>query len=277
MFAPKRMPPTQKWILRQHLYKKAIALLENEFSSIKIPFLLYKGAYLIEVGLARQIRSRNICDIDILVKPNDFARVVHYFEGRDNTVRYQNRWEFERTFDCKLGEHVYAVDIHRGINYDERFEINGDDIFSRAESLSEYKKTPCPEDALSLFICHLFVHFWKSFPKSTFDEIEALSTHPAFNWQRFWKILNQTGMRNFGRLIFSLYEDRVGIKLPGWNSPKIAGRKYYKAYLKIYFGLPESIRKLLLNGLYAKKPVQLALRKFRLVRKTKKLKLHWNQ
>jgi hypothetical protein len=219
-----QLTPAKQWTLQQIIYADALKEIDAHFSTLGVPYMPVKGAYLICSGLASQLRQREMKDIDILVGETSMRQVSNYFARLNKTVLQEYFTENYRPTETSLlyniDNTVIQLELHSSLNFPERFLLPERDLFSRALPANGYRRLPSPEDALLIFLCHLQSHMPFEFRASTFDEIGVLSSANGFDWDRFRSRCPSTGMEAFIYFILRAYarERRVLVPVPG-NHP----------------------------------------------------------
>jgi hypothetical protein len=172
-----------------------------------------KGAYLICAGLANQVRSRTMIDIDILVRESDFDAVISHFStvpgatiAEKSWPLYKKGWPFEVAFYYSFEGWTLNIDIHKLINLRQRFSLPPEMLFARGTKQG-LRTLPCPEDALAICLCHGFSHIANVFPDFVFDDITLL-TPTSLDWNKFWKIARSTGIEAFIYYILKIFEKK---------------------------------------------------------------------
>ena len=79
-------PVDTTWVFKQFIFEDVLRDLDDHFQHLKIDYMPIKGAYLICSGLAKQIKSRSMNDIDILVRERDFDGLPFPISDRFKTL-----------------------------------------------------------------------------------------------------------------------------------------------------------------------------------------------
>jgi hypothetical protein len=208
------------WVFKQFLYENVLRDLDNHFQRLRIEYMPIKGAYLICTGLARQITSRAMFDIDILVRDSDFDPVISHFSAipginiaEKSWPRYKKGWPFEVSFYYPFEGRTINIDIHKLINLRQRFSLPPSELFARGKKQGLWT-LPCAEDALAVCLCHCFAHVSHVFSWAVFDDI-ALIADASIDWDKFWKIAQSTGIMAFIYYILKMYgKERMTSTIP---------------------------------------------------------------
>jgi hypothetical protein len=258
------MTPLEKtWVFQQFLYAEVLCRLDKHFTGLKIGYMPIKGAYLIASGLAEKMPFRRMVDIDILLRPADFARASDYFKGQNNVRMVDNYWPFETSFYFQSGQTSVSIELHRQLNYPERFTLPAETLFSRSIRSKGMLVLPCPEDSLIIFLCHLFVHIGFELGDTAFDEIELLCTRNNFSWQKFREFSSPTGLEPFFYYILRLFEKRKKRGIMAGKPTPYAVLCARMIGMEEYNKMPGFLRRLLLEIPFARKPLSLIMKKYR--------------
>jgi hypothetical protein len=270
------MPPKPKldtdttWVFEQFLYEDALGDLDNHFQRLNIDYMPIKGAYLICAGLALQIPSRTMSDIDILVRESDFETVISHFRSIPNVSIADGSWpvnkkgsRFEVTFYMPYNDHMVMVDVHNFINLRQRFILPPEQLFSRGRK-QERRILPSTEDALAICLCHGFSHVAHVFSDALFDDV-TLFVKVSVDWARFWDVAESTGIAAFMYYVLKKLE-RKG-KIPPVPATKKTIKFIYADILRVLVGdhdhgvMPALIRRLCIELPFCRDPVGLFLNK----------------
>jgi hypothetical protein len=259
------------WVFKQFLFEEVLRDLDDHFQHLNIDYMPIKGAYLICAGLARQIRSRTMVDIDILVRENDFNTVISHFRSIPDVSIAEGSWpvnkkgwQFEVAFYYPFGERTFNIDIHKLVNLRQRFILAPELLFSRGLQQG-HRTLPCAEDALIICLCHGLSHAGHVFSDALFDDVEFLA-NPLIDWARFWEIASSTGAASFMYYVLRKYEKKE--KIPLIPFPKKTLKFTYADILLLLEGdrdlgkLPSILRRLLLELPFSRNPTGLFLNKY---------------
>ena len=266
---PATVPDTE-WVFRQFLYEDALRDLDDRFRRLNIEYMPIKGAYLLCAGLAKQIRSRPMFDIDILVRERDFDAVISNFSkipgiavAEKSWPLYKKGWPFEVAFYYPFEGRTLNIDIHKLINLKERFSLPPDELFGRGIKQG-YGALPCAEDALAICLCHAFSHVSHIFSDTVFDDI-ALLTRTSLEWDKFWTIARSTGIEAFVYYALRMCEKKR--KVSAIPFPKKTLRAAYADLLILATGhldlvrLPHLFRRVFFELPLCRDPIGLVLDK----------------
>lgn len=216
-----------------------------------------KGAYLIASDLASGLASRKMKDIDILVKKEDFPKVVNYFGSLEETQLIPGYFDYEQPFIYHCFNRKIYLEIKYQICPSARFHLRAKDLFYRGVNKNSNCVFPSPEDAMLIHICHYIHHIYKDFDISFFEEIALLEGQKEFSWKEFWIRAEKTGIKSFIWLMISFYSKNYQKKTdsPDWGNPYT--RTLLKFSLQWYAALNPSIRRIILEIPFIRKPLWL--------------------
>jgi len=258
------------WVFKQFLYEDVLRDLDDHFQRLNIDYMPIKGAYLICAGLAQRIRSRTMVDIDILVREGDFNAVISHFSTIPNAAvlkkswpLYKKGWPFEVAFYYSFRGQTINVDIHKLLNFRQRFLLPPEMLFMRGTKQG-HRTLPCAEDALAICLCHGFSHIGQVFSDALFDDV-ALLANASIDWAKFGEIAVSTGAAAFMYHILRNYEKKV--KIPPIRVFKKTLKFTYADILFMLAGthelgfLPAILRRLFVEIPLCRDPVGLILDK----------------
>ncbi len=262
------LTPLQQWAVAQLVYEDVLCELDKEFTHLQIPYMPIKGAYLIATGLGERLYERRMADIDILIPPVHFEKALSYFRAHPRTSilpgswpKNPKGWAFEFSFTYRYQRNDIVIDIHKSLNYPERFAYKTQDIFSRAHANGVLCKIPSREDALLVTICHRLVHIGMGVPDDFFRETKLLTQQSDFSWSRFWDIASDSGIMPFVYYIFRLCQKRYPL------SPHYPRSFIYPELLMRVPHIPlcskyrDIIRRIFLELPFSHKPARLVIKK----------------
>jgi hypothetical protein len=199
------------WVFKQFLFEEVLRDLDDHFQHLNIDYMPIKGAYLICAGLARQIGSRTMSDVDILVRERDFDAVVSHFRSIPNARIAEGSWPinkkgwpFEVTFLVPYKGRIFNIDFHKLVNLCQRFILPTEHLFARGMHRG-HRTLPCVEDALIICLCHGFSHSGHVFSDAVFKDV-VLLTNASIKWERFWNIGESTGIAAFMYYVLKKFE-----------------------------------------------------------------------
>lgn len=254
------------WAGRQLLYQEALNLLISYLTEIDVPFLPVKGAYLIQSGKAALLKNREMKDIDIIVRQEDYTKVISFLLKQKQAKQLGGYWYFEEEIAINCLSLWVQIDIHYLLNFPSRFYISTDELFQRSLGDSKIYRMLSPEDALLCTICHSLVHFAHDNKELPFDDITVMIQDKDFYWHRFWDLAKKTGVKNFIAYVITLCKIKRNITIP--NLPKLSfyTRMLLKIPLSSIYKLPLIARRLLLEIPFVRNPFFLlferSIRKF---------------
>jgi hypothetical protein len=253
----------KRWVLRQAVYGRLLERIDGLFGRHAVAYMPIKGAWLICSGLAERLSERAMDDIDLLVRPDDFDRAAALVAASSEATEVHSSWPFEREFMWRAAGFTMHVEIHRAINYDERFRLTADELFERAGERRGQRLLPTAEDALAILICHKLVHVVASFDQRGIEEIVLLVTCPDFRWERFWQIADSAGVRSFATLVLRYVALETGISVPfGTQRMPYVDLLVRLVPWRRYDTLPRLCRRMLLEAPFVRDPVGLLVQRF---------------
>jgi hypothetical protein len=257
----------KNWKLRRFIFMELLNDLEVHFSMLKMRYMPVKGAYLIISGIAEKIEYRRMADIDILIDEECMKNATDYFFKLPNVTpkaHYATHYTpHETQFLYKIGNFKALIELHTHINCPERFSMNVSETFERGYKLTSFKILPCPEDALIIYISHLFTSFFIFTEEPDFNEITLIITHCKFNWQKFWDISYTTGIDGFIFLILKMYQNNY-VPVPFFPREHLYSRLQAIIISKTGFvPLPLWYKRLFCELPYLKNPLYLTKRKLK--------------
>jgi len=265
-------PTDTDWVFKQFLYEDVLRDLDNHFQRLNIDYMPIKGAYLICAGLAQQLKTRTMFDIDLLVREKDFDAVISYFTNLPGVAIvekswpiYKKGWPFEVSMYYPFEGRTINIDIHKLINLRQRFLLPPEALFARGSKQGLRRTLPCAEDALAICLCHGFSHIAHVFSKHVFDDIAAL-TSASVNWIIFREIAESTGISAFMYYALKLCQKERGAPLLPFEDATVR-RAYADLLLTAFSGrrsvhaLPKIARRLFLELPFCRDPIGLMIDK----------------
>ena len=227
-------PVDTAWVFKQFIFEDVLRELDDHFQQLKIDYMPIKGAYLICSGLAKQIKSRTMSDIDILVRERDFDAVVSHFRSIQNVTIAEGSWPvnkkgwpFEVTVYFSFKGGVVTLDFHKLINFRERFLLEPETLFDRG--VKQGRRTfPSAEDALIICLCHGLSHAGHFYSDALFEDVPLLK-QASIDWKKFWYIARSTRVEAFMYYVLKKFEKKGRI-LP-FPDPKKTMRFVYAEIL----------------------------------------------
>ena len=198
-----------------------IRILEK-LSSSGIEVIPYKGLALAEIVYG-DIALRQSGDIDLLIRPQDFARVrdcvrelgytPHFTLSRSEEDAYLKSG-YECAFDGTAGRNL--LEVQWAIQ--PRFyavDIEMEELFQRAVpgTVAGYEtKTLCPEDLFLILAIHAAKHLWGRLIWTC--DLARLSRSPTLNWKRIAAQASDLGVVRILRVSLKLAEDLLNSPIP---------------------------------------------------------------
>jgi hypothetical protein len=206
--------PKKDWLLKQLLYKGVLAELHDHFVAMNVNYMPIKGAYLILSGIAETIPQRRMADIDILLTKKDFDSAMEYFGKCKKALLRKDEWAFEQPFTYTFGAYKINVELHYLLNRPERFLLTPEELFERGTELKPGLFIPSKEDGLFITIAHSLVHIAFLFrEESVLGDIKAISSLVEFDWEKFWRIVEKAGIKDFVAGVLLLYNKKCDGKI----------------------------------------------------------------
>ncbi len=248
------------WHARASQARRALDLLDTVFAAESIEYLPLKGADLAARGLADRIASRTMSDIDILVRPCDFARASGALAAMPGARRAEGHWPFEHEYAVVVDGAVERIELHSALNYPERFDLPAGDLFARAVRVSHTRFLTDATDALLVTVAHALVHAAASFDNRCFGDIAALAQCGQVDWHAFCQRAERAGLWRFSSVIMR-YAARAGVP----QVPGDCGSWYAHAVTLVPMGawnrMPQFVRRVFLEAACVRDPVGLLLRR----------------
>ena len=203
------------------LSRELIRILEK-LSSSRIEVMPYKGLALAETVYG-DIALRQSGDIDLLIRPQDFARVrdcVRELGYRPNfTLSRAEEDEYlksgyECAFDGTAGRNL--LEVQWAIQ--PRFyavDVEMEELFQRAVpvTVAGYEtKTPSPEDLFLILAIHAAKHLWGRLIWTC--DLARLSRLSSLNWSRIAARASDLGIVRILRVSLKLAEDLLNSPFP---------------------------------------------------------------
>lgn len=169
------------------IFRKIKNLLEKE----AVPLILLKGPHLAH-AVYDHPHERTYCDLDILVKPENFAKAARILlenqftllENDDKnlgTAAQMNHWVFRSCFG-------QMIELHRGFTGLDRHPCDMDEWFSRVEEFN-FGQTQALGLAREDLLCHLCLHIGKSFfyliEKKHIQDLDLVIREKKIQWDVF--------------------------------------------------------------------------------------------
>lgn len=245
------------WQITQLVYGDILQIIENHFREIAVSYMPLKGAFLIASGLSSKISSRIMKDIDILVKKEDFQRVVHHFNSLEETRLIPGYFDYEQPFIFQCFNQTVYLEIKYRICAPARFLLSDQELFLRGVVKNSTCILPSPADAMLIHICHYLHHIYQKFELSFFSEIAVLEEQNGFVWEDFWLRAEKTGIKRFIWFIINMYAKLYHKKIdsPDWSN------WYTDLLVKFsfdrYSGLNPMVRRLILELPFDRRPLWL--------------------
>lgn len=214
-FPPGELIQRSRWVARQAVYGEALDALDPIFASLAIEYMPIKGAHLVCTGLAADLETRTMHDIDLLVRPRDFERAIAALAAHPLfIIEPPDPWPFEQPFIFRQGSLKVRLELHRALNRPERFVLDVDSMFDRALLQTSARRIMQPEDALIVLVCHTLVHLVDGIPAHIAAEGALLVRTRGFSWERFAALLRPTGIERFGKAMLTAMAAKQGFIIP---------------------------------------------------------------
>lgn len=258
---PRSLSGRRAWAIKQLLFGDILNELEEHFAHIGVRYMPIKGAYLIASGLSEKIPERRMDDIDILVQSEHVQTVIDHYSAIPSVRLADNYWPFERNLFLSHQGVETCVELHWGLAYPERFELDPRDLFHRGWQAGRSLVLPCREDALLILVCHTLVHIGFELRETVFDEISLICADSSFRWDVFWNNATEVGIDRFAGLLFGWYGSRTDERLPDKGYDVYTGILVSVLGERGYRTAPWWAKRLFWELPYTRKPVELVRRK----------------
>lgn len=252
------------WGFTQLIFAEALAEINRVLTAAGIAYMPLKGAYLIESGLATAMKERGMCDIDILVAPEDFDRAMGSFGVTGYAPVVDNDLLLHRHFDLSAAGTTVDVELHYRIRPECSCVLPAADLFQRGRPAKGTMVLPSAEDGLAITILHQLndLPFWP--PDQALRDIEVQVSSFEIDWAKFWEIAESTGtaafifllLRHYGKLPDSAF--RVSTNgLMFQYAERLVKWRFFENYRRI----PFVFRRTLVEFPFMKSPGVYLLRK----------------
>lgn len=254
---------------RRLVLEEVLVRVGSELSRMGVRWMPIKGAFLLCTGLADRLPRRRIHDLDILLHANDFHRAAEHFGKLPNVDAVPHRWPFEAVFEYSYGSFPVPVELHKLLNYPERFLLPPAELFQRGSPVEgdSNQVLPGPEDALLITICHRLVHAAHSPPPQTYDELALLAGLPGFSWERFWEAARVTGVEGFVHYMVKRCERHTSLRASFARKHLYGEALAHMPRIAAYGKLSSVVRRALVELPFVRNPAGLLLRKLRTPRR----------
>ena len=171
------------------------------FTRDSIEFLVLKGPHLARIAYDEPY-ERSSCDLDILVRPDDFSRACEVLMKNKYEACIKNTRRI-RTIEAHynlsfLGPYHVIVELHRDLAGHYRYPVNMEDIFSRSESLfiGDVNVRCMGINDLLLHLCiHMAKSYFKSIEYKHVQDIALLTRKHNLDWDLFLALAESCGCR----------------------------------------------------------------------------------
>ncbi len=206
----------KNFFLSAELTKLSAALAANG-----IPYIPYKGTVLSQY-LYGSVASRSVCDIDLIIRPEDVVQAISCFEGLG----------FEDGFGLSASQRVTAIRygfeycfIRDGVSVDVHWRpvqqfcwpsLDTDRIWKSLVPFSFFGGQVSifsPECMLTTLCIHSAQHDWTEL-KMFADIAKLLSLHPTLDWRIIKDLTADSHSRRSVLVALSLTHTHLGAPLP---------------------------------------------------------------
>jgi hypothetical protein len=207
---------------RALMLSRELIRIVDHLGGLGLEVLPYKGLALAEL-IYGDIALRQSGDIDLLVRPQDFARVRDAINdlGYSPHVRFSPAEEkaylksgYERVFDGAAGSNL--LEVQWAIQprfYSIDFDLNA--LFQRATTITvagHAMKTPYPEDLLLVLSSHAAKHVWKRL--IWLCDIARIMNIPSLNWSWIASEARALGIARIVAVSMVLAKRLLGATIP---------------------------------------------------------------
>lgn len=246
---------SKHWVLKQLFLKNVLDHLDKTLFLSNCQWMPIKGAYLIMSGLSEKITSRDMSDVDILVRPENFYTVMQIFRQDfrlDGSAVFDH--SAENVFNEFNGVQI-LLEIHHRLKPDYVFRLPVSELIGRGIPVTQSMILPCLEDALLIAVLHQLKGHLTHLPSTTlYGDIGAISEAPGFDWTKFWSFARETGVYRSVNMLLAMYNKDCGKNIPiRQRSPHIY---FIEAAIrrKWFYRLPLLCRKLLVAIFFWRNP-----------------------
>ena len=188
---------TQFTLLRNLALTRELLDILKLCQSHQIPILPYKGPVL-AVLLYRKLSLREFCDLDLIVQPNDFFRVIELLIEKGyqstfpafNDAHEKTYYRYYTELSLNKNQEIY-IDLHHAIApryFQFSYQLN--DLLEHAEAVN-LMGTTVPHLGIEELLVVLCIHgakdYWSQL-KWICDLSELLQRYPQLNWDFIWSI-----------------------------------------------------------------------------------------
>lgn len=203
---------------------RALHTINERFSDQKIEFIVLKGMALL-ISLYRDIGTRPMSDIDILIRAEDVTAVSAIFESlgfQQRTIAgksdFITKLHESHQLDPWIADGV-RIELHTHIyNSNDPVRGNIEQYFNSARSVAfedrQYKVFE-PSDMVTHLLSHLGRHFFYGHIRiHWFNEIAWFASENDIDWE---KVLAASSDRRYLNIIF-LLQHYYGMVIPGFSA-----------------------------------------------------------
>lgn len=243
-------------------FKKVQELLGQK----NIPVILLKGPHL-GATVYDSPKERLYGDLDILVRPKDFHQAAAALEENGFQPLAFSEFSAEIQDDFKHWEYRspqdVIVELHRWLSGHDRFPIDDEGLFARAESFT-FGETPAlglgTEDLLLHLCLHMGTSYFKVIERKHILDISLLVKKRAIDWNQFLLRAKQAGCKAIAYYCLQAARLQHGAAIPdevfSTLRPSFIRRHWLEKYIAVgtypIYRFPEhSIEKIKRNMLFS--------------------------
>ena len=189
-----------------------------------IEVLSFKGPVWAQLGYGN-IGLRDFCDLDILVRPQDFSKAKEVLIDRGFYDKHSGSLEESiRQVQMVLPNRQINIDLHYNLVPEDFYlEVDPESFFENQQTLSFLGKTvatPSAENIIAIAYIHGAKEHWKSL-KRICDFAALIQKYPEVNWQ---KVIAQCGTQENDRAFWlgvAIAQAYLQISLPEFPNQKL--------------------------------------------------------
>ena len=197
----------QQYTLNNIFFTKELLKLLKLFEENNIPAFPYKGPVLAS-SVYRDLSLRYFCDLDILIRPEDFIQVKNLLIAKGyETVAVKDIQEADNLRSDSVREFIrkdgkVVIDLHWYITPKFfPFLVSFESLWKRRQQesiLGQSVWTLSPEDLLLILCVHGSKECWHKL-KWIVDIAQTISAYPNLNWKQ---VLTQANLFHSKRMLF---------------------------------------------------------------------------
>lgn len=202
-----------------------------------IELLLLKGPHLGST-VYEHPGQRLYSDLDVLVRPKDFKAAVAALVENDFQPESFSHFSRKIQEDFKHWEfrspYGWTIELHRWLSGHDRFDIDVDALFDRAEPFL-FGETPAlglgHEDLLLHLCLHMGTSYFKLIERKHVLDIALLVQKRETDWPVFLVRVKQAGMRAIAYYSLKAAMEQDGARVPGSMLQELRPGRIRRAWL----------------------------------------------